>query len=74
MGEGMKKIVTKIILSAVVAATAALLLAGCWEGSGPSTGLREQETPQVSTEHPKKIVIDTVRSPRNDAMGVPLDR
>ncbi len=79
----MKKIVTKIILSAVVAAMAALLLAGCREGSGPSTKLMEQpstefreqeENPQVSIGHPKKIVIDTVRSPRNDAMGVPLDR
>ena len=65
----MKKIVNRIIIPAVVAATAALLLAGCQEGNGPSTGLREQETPQVSTERRKKIVIDTIRLPRNDAMG-----
>ena len=97
----MKKIVNRVIIPAVVAATAALLLAGCQERNGsakqvkekpstelqerpsielrdhpstelkdhPSTGLRDQDSTQVLTERRKKIVIDTIRLPRNDAMG-----
>lgn len=38
----MKKIVTKIILSAVAAAMAALLLAGCQEKNGSAKQVKEK--------------------------------
>lgn len=56
----MKNTVIKLILSAAMAATAALLLAGFQERNGFATGSKEQiEAPQVPSERSEKTVEDT---------------